>query len=69
MPRIIRSLFVFTAGVATGIYLDQTRTFMPRVDNIVDKLHRKWGPQVFDMIESEKQKMQEFKKKNLDSNE
>ena len=36
-------LFWFAAGVGTGIYLDQTRVWMPRMDRMVENAKKKYG--------------------------
>ena len=33
---------------------------------MASKVYQKWSPQIKDMIESERQKMEDFKKKNLE---
>mmetsp|Transcript_29862 Transcript_29862/g.47644 ORF Transcript_29862/g.47644 Transcript_29862/m.47644 type:complete len:93 (-) Transcript_29862:172-450(-) len=44
MSGLFTRFFWFTAGVGTGIYLDQTRTWMPRMDNLVRKWKTKLEP-------------------------
>ena len=38
---------------------------MPRIDNIASKVYTKYSPKVMDIIEGEKERLNEFKDKNL----
>eukprot|EP00486_Rosalina_sp_Unknown_P011561 CAMPEP_0201589182 /NCGR_PEP_ID=MMETSP0190_2-20130828/163745_1 /ASSEMBLY_ACC=CAM_ASM_000263 /TAXON_ID=37353 /ORGANISM="Rosalina sp." /LENGTH=73 /DNA_ID=CAMNT_0048042835 /DNA_START=52 /DNA_END=273 /DNA_ORIENTATION=+ len=62
-------IFWFGAGVGTGIYLDQTRTWMPRMDNLVNKYRQKWEPTVREVTGDALRIFNEEKKKLEQDNE
>ena len=46
MSRMFGRIFWYSSGIITGIYIDQTKVWVPRVDTIVNKLKNKYGDDI-----------------------